>query len=720
MNRWNLVLAVFFIVPIITLRAQVSLPRNITISGGSCVNSILSLTTPVPASEIVWTRDGTTVVDRQTAVLQTTPVTVAGDPNGAAGPAANLISAPDRLFVDNYGNVYVPDLGNSRVQKWAPGATSGVTVAGGIGAGNAANQLNYCSSVFVDQQSNVYVVDEINNRVQKWAPGATAGVTVAGMSGDLDYPTDVFIDGQGNLYVSSQFGQCVLKYPPGSTRGIVVAGNRNAGYDDAEFTSPTGIFVDDAGNIYVCDTDNCRVMKWAPGATSGVMVAGTGRYGSGPSQLANPLDIYVDCSGTMYIADYNNHRIQRWAAGASSGTTVMGTGVMGYGPGQLNSPTSVFLDGNYNIYVSDYGNNRVQKASNTITRSFTATAPGSYTATVNTGCGSITSNELVITAAQTPAIQISSDSRFVCNGKPVSFNATATYGGANPAYQWMKNGINTGTNADTYIDNTPVSGDVISCALTSDYGCLVSAEAASNTITLSEVLPPNLGADVTICPGTELRINARSGYLSYLWQDGSTDSVFTASAPGTYYVDVTTFCGGNFSDTMSLTFYNVVTDFLPADTSVCVYDKTLLRSSAAFDSYNWSTGSTVAAITVSQAGWYWLQGTDKQGCISTDSVLIRLKPCSPVGIYVPEAFSPNGDGRNDVFRPIIYGNVTNYQFSVYNRQGQLVFTSKVLNKGWDGHINGQTPETNVYAWFCSYQLAGQPERVEKGTVILIK
>ena len=722
MKRLYLALAALLTVPFISLRAQVSLPQSITISGSGCINSMITLTTPVPASEIVWTLNGTTVVGRQTATPQSTPVTVAGAADGATGTAANLISSPDRLFVDDNGNVYVPDLGNNRIQKWAPGATSGVTVAGGNGAGGAANQFNRPVSVFVDRQGNVYVADQTNNRVEKWAPGANAGVTVAGMSGDLYYPTDVFIDKQGNLYVSSQGDDCVVKFAPGSTTGVVVAGVRN-NYGSGQLNllgSPTGIFVDDAGNLYICDTDNSRVVEWAPGATSGVVVAGMGGVGSGAAQLTNPLDLYVDCNGTMYIADFNNHRVQRWSAGASSGTTVMGTGVAGNGPGQLNSPASVFLDGSYNIYVSDYGNNRIQKVSNTITRNFTATAPGTYTATVNTGCGTITSNALTVSSPQTAAIQISSGSQFICNGSPVSFTSAVTYGGDNPAYQWMKNGVNAGTDADTYLDNTPVAGDVISCTLTSDYSCLISPQAVSNTITLSEVVMPDLGEDVTICPGSELHINARSGYMSYVWQDGSTDSLFTTSVPGTYYVDVTTYCGGKFSDTISVALYKLIKDFLPADTTACVYDRTLLRSSAAFDSYSWSTGSTDATITAGQTGWYWLQGVDKRGCVNTDSVLISPKPCPPMGVYVPEAFTPNGDGRNDVFRPIIYGNITNYQFSVFNRQGQLVFTSKELNKGWDGRINGRTQEANVYAWFCSYQFSGQPERVEKGTVILIK
>ncbi len=722
MKRRNLALVALLIVPFISIRAQVSLPQSITISGGGCVNSVLTLTTPVPAYEIVWTLNGTTVVDRQTRTYQSNPLTVAGAADGTTGTAANLLSAPDRLFVDAYGNVYVPDLGNNRIQKWAPGATSGVTVAGGNGTGAAANQFNRPVSVFVDQQGNVYVADQMNNRVEKWAPGASSGTIVAGMQNDLYFPTDVFIDKQGNLYVSSQGDDCVVKYAPGSLTGVVVAGVRNS-YGGGALNllgSPTGIFVDNAGNLYICDTDNNRVVKWASGASSGVVVAGTGVAGNGVSQLANPLDLYVDCNGTMYIADFNNHRIQYWIAGASTGSTAVGVGTAGNAVGQLNSPTSVFLDGNYNIYVSDYGNNRVQKVSYTIARSFTATAPGSYTATVNTGCSFITSNAITIGPGQTAGIQISSDSRFICNNNPVIFTAAVTYGGANPVYQWKKNGNNVGTNSATYVDNTPVSGDIISCTLTSDYVCLVSPDATSNAITLSEVLPPYLGANLTICPGTEVQINAHSGYMSYTWQDGSTDSIYTASGPGIYYVDVTTFCQGKFSDTVGITLYQLSTDFLPVDTSVCVYDKTVLRSSVAFDSYSWSTGSTAAAITADHPGWYWLQGTDKRGCINTDSVLISGKDCPPMGIYVPEAFSPNGDGRNDIFRPIIYGNVTSYQFSVYNRQGQLVFTSRELNKGWDGRINGQSPGTNVFAWFCSYRMEGQPLRLEKGTVVLIK
>src|SRR5438132_1083687 len=116
-------------------------------------------------------------------------ITVAGG-NGQ-GSAANQLTHPAGVFVDASGNIFIADQYNNRIQKWAPRATDGITVAGGNVAGNAANQLNYPTGVFVDANGNIFVADaphpivlgNENNRIQKWAPGATQGSTVAGGNG---------------------------------------------------------------------------------------------------------------------------------------------------------------------------------------------------------------------------------------------------------------------------------------------------------------------------------------------------------------------------------------------------------------------------------------------------------------------------------------------------------------------------------------------------------
>ena len=79
------------------------------------------------------------------------------------------------MAVDGAGNVYVTDFNNHRVQKWAPGATSGVTVAGGNGYGSAANQFNGPWGVALDADGNLYVADTWNYRVPEPAPGASSG-----------------------------------------------------------------------------------------------------------------------------------------------------------------------------------------------------------------------------------------------------------------------------------------------------------------------------------------------------------------------------------------------------------------------------------------------------------------------------------------------------------------------------------------------------------------
>lgn len=135
-------------------------------------------------------------------------ITAAGG-NGA-GSGANQLNEPTNVYVDAGGNVYVSDIRNNRVQKWAPGATSGITVAGGNGPGTAANQINFTANssgiiddeggIYVDATGNLYVADYGNNRIQKWTPGATSGITVAGGNGagsaanQITAPLSVFLD----------------------------------------------------------------------------------------------------------------------------------------------------------------------------------------------------------------------------------------------------------------------------------------------------------------------------------------------------------------------------------------------------------------------------------------------------------------------------------------------------------------------------------------------
>jgi gliding motility-associated-like protein len=76
--------------------------------------------------------------------------------------------------------------------------------------------------------------------------------------------------------------------------------------------------------------------------------------------------------------------------------------------------------------------------------------------------------------------------------------------------------------------------------------------------------------------------------------------------------------------------------------------------------------------------------------------------------------------KNDKMRPLLFGNIQLYKFTVYNRWGQVVFQSTEIGKGWDGTFRGKNQDSNVFIWTCTYQLEGEKSKMEKGTVMLIR
>ncbi len=349
--------------------------------------------------------------------------------------------------------------------------------------------------------------------------------------------------------------------------------------------------------------------------------------------------------------------------------------------------------------------------------------------TSNFGCvtsNTSTSNQVImnIIPAVTPTITISVSANNICPGTAVTFTAVSTNGGPSPSYQWKKNGINVGTNNPAYTDNSINNGDIITCVLTSNLvaNCLTTNTATGNAINMTlQILPGpvDLGADKAGCSGNPVILSVQPGYLSYLWQDGSTNSVYSVNNPGQYYLNVVDVCGNNSSDTVNISFNSVPSRFLPTDTSICSYTPVLLKPLTVYNQYLWSTNSTASSITINSPGIYWLQVTDNNQCLGRDSITVYPKNCLR-GFYMPNAFTPNNDATNDNCKPIIVGTIKQYEFTIYNRYGEVVFQSSEPGKGWDGKINGKPQHANVFAWVCSYQLEGQLLNLEKGTVVLIR
>ena len=116
-----------------------------------------------------------------------------------------------------------------------------------------------------------------------------------------------------------------------------------------------------------------------------------------------------------------------------------------------------------------------------------------------------------------------------------------------------------------------------------------------------------------------------------------------------------------------------------------------------------------------------VQVTSSHGCIGTDSIEIMAAPCCSV--YFPSAFSPNGDGLNDVFRPITQGHHVVKSFRVVNRWGQTVFETRDERKGWDGTFNEVPQDMGTYYYYISYECDdnnGNSNLEQKGEFILMR
>jgi gliding motility-associated-like protein len=123
--------------------------------------------------------------------------------------------------------------------------------------------------------------------------------------------------------------------------------------------------------------------------------------------------------------------------------------------------------------------------------------------------------------------------------------------------------------------------------------------------------------------------------------------------------------------------------------------------------------------TLSENQQYVLTVQSAAGCIATDTINVTVFKINP-GLYVPNAFTPNHDGINDVFRPIPIGMKSINYFRVYNRSGQLVFSTSVQNQGWDGTFQGKLQDADVYVWTVEGTDYEGKTIFQKGSVMLVR
>jgi gliding motility-associated-like protein len=201
-------------------------------------------------------------------------------------------------------------------------------------------------------------------------------------------------------------------------------------------------------------------------------------------------------------------------------------------------------------------------------------------------------------------------------------------------------------------------------------------------------------------------------------------------APGKHSITAKDFHGCSYTDSLVVDFLSSpVTGLRQKDTAIC-YDQEFVLNMYAdrpdmIKSTQWNIPhqNESALIKVTADKLVILTVTDNSNCILKDSVLVRVKACNPpeTCIAMPNAFTPNRDGKNDDVKPLVQGcRVKKFQMLIFNRYGELMFESNELSASWNGYYKGVLQSSGVYVYSCTYTGEDDIVRNLKGSITLVQ
>jgi len=660
--------------------------------------------------------------------------------SGDGGPAVSAnINTPQDLAIDDAGNIFIADFMNSRIRKVnaATGIIStvaGTGLAGYNGDGGAATNagIPYPNSICLDTKGNLYISESLSSnscRIRKIGAGTGIITTIAG----------------NNAYAHSGDG------------GPAV---------NASLFDPSGVMVDPLGNVYISQYDDSRIRKID--AATGLIntIAGTGVNGfSGDNGLAanaslkSPLGLAFDNAGDLLICDNQNLRIRKLythAAVAPTGNPVIA--ITAPATEICNSVNMTFTA------ITDYA---VAGSSYVWTKngSVVGTDSAQWTGTgLQAGdvirctlpypvCGGTTkvqSNTIVLTggSSQSLPVSVAASNTSICKNENVVFTATTQQAGPGLVYQWKLNKSNTGTNAATYSNSTLANGDVISCEITAppSLPCFPGGTTVSNDITINvnNSSPPIVTITASadkICAGTAVTFQANvqngSGSPLIRWKLNGTDTGDSSNH----------FNSSNLADNDEV--YCVLTNpngctapvssnivklsvdsapslkLYPSDTVVDIGTQVQLQAviKGSFAAYTWTPAAdlndintlTPVTIPLQKNTVYTVRVVSAGNCAAAATAIIKIEQ----KLYMPTAFTPNSDAKNDIYRIPPNVSLQLKNFSIYDRWGKKIFSTANINQGWDGTVNNVIQNTGAYIYIISGNDNNGPVFL-KGTFLLVR
>ncbi len=354
----------------------------------------------------------------------------------------------------------------------------------------------------------------------------------------------------------------------------------------------------------------------------------------------------------------------------------------------------------------------------------------------------VTSNSIIVTVNPllTPTINISSNPLMpVCSGTNVTFTANITNGGAAPTYQWQVNGTNVGINSNTFSSATLLSGDIVTCILTSNAICLTSAIANSNSIVISNFPAVTLGIspDVSICEDEIVTLTAtpadgNPAAYNVVWQPGNVAGnslTVSPNATTTYTATVTDQCGSTASATATITVNPrplAAFTFAPNPPDLTVQPTVFTDASVNATSWLWNFGNGNTSNSQNPSFEFTTGGsfpvvlivTSADGC--TDTTIAHLLFEDIYSLFIPSSFTPNGDEINPIFYAYGFG-MNTFRMEIFTRWGESIFVSSDIMKGWNGLLqNGSPAPQGVYDFKVDVEFYNKKSQTVMGKVTLIR
>lgn len=357
--------------------------------------------------------------------------------------------------------------------------------------------------------------------------------------------------------------------------------------------------------------------------------------------------------------------------------------------------------------------------------------------------GCFTSENYTIVALSDLSIALDSFRTITCNGGSDGYLQVSASGGVGTySYNWSNGATTSAIDSLTIVMDTIgyiiTVTDSLGCQLTEQYNFLPPAP-----ITITETIT-RVDCDSTSNGSISIVANGPASPFQYLWSDGNTSSLNNGLSPGTYTLTVTNALGCTQADTFlleqrSLPVINPFIGQLGTKDTTADWGSTVVLYAGSDEraqgvTYNWqnlglvdnpniddlNNPSTTTTPEPSTSGRYqfFLTATSVDGCVDTGSVYLDVEVKEFLGM--PTAFTPNGDGINDYYRPANIDPQFVQIFRIYNRWGQLIYDGTDLDNQWDGTFQGQEQPVEVYIYYIEYQEPSKEGRQFRGEFTLLR